>query len=138
MMERNSLAGRHILVVEDEYFIAEEMMRAFKARGAQVLGPVPTLDGALHLVAGGERIDAAVLDINLQGEMVYPVAEALERRGVPFVFATGYDAPAIAPRHAAVARCEKPVDPDKVAEALFRAGLDEPVNGLCRPGPDGP
>jgi hypothetical protein len=60
-----------------------------------------------------------VLDVNLQGEMVYPVADALRERGVPFVFATGYDHLHIPANFGDIAICEKPVRPSVVGEALF-------------------
>src|ERR671910_940460 len=71
-------------------FISDDMARALQKLGAEVVGPVPTRDKALALVEAG-RVDAAVLDINLRGQTVFPVADALRERGVPFVFATGYD-----------------------------------------------
>jgi hypothetical protein len=84
-----------------------------------VVGPVASVNGALDLIAETERLDGAVLDVNLQGEMAYPIADALVARGVPFVFATGYDEASIPPRYAHIRRCEKPVDPAKIAKALF-------------------
>jgi CheY-like chemotaxis protein len=113
------LDGRSILLVEDEYFIVDEMRRALEAMGATIIGPAPSVAQALDVVASAPRIDAAVLDVNLQGEMVYPVADALFQRGVPFIFATGYDDGVIDARFADITRCEKPVDPLKVARALF-------------------
>jgi hypothetical protein len=60
--------------------------------GAEVSGPLPSRREALPAFSSDERIDAAVPDINLRGEVIYPLADALRQRGVPFVFATGYDA----------------------------------------------
>ena len=114
-----TLAGRRVLLVEDEYFIVDDMVRSFEAGGALVVGPVASVDEALDLVGRGERLDGAVLDVNLQGEMAYPVADALAARGVPFVFATGYDDASIPARYARVTRYQKPVDPDKIGKALF-------------------
>jgi CheY-like chemotaxis protein len=114
-----NLAGRRVLLVEDEYFIADDTARIFEAGGAEVIGPVASMDEALALVADTPRLDGAVLDINLQGEMAYLVADALAQRGVPYVFATGYDETSVPERYAAVIRCEKPVDPQKIAKALF-------------------
>ena len=95
-MTEASLAGRHILVVEDEYFIAAELSRSLEDMGAIVVGPVATSDKAIAIVeTAGARIDGAVLDINLEGMPAYVVAETLARRAIPFVFATGYDAAAI-------------------------------------------
>ena len=111
--------GRRVLVVEDEYFIADEMRDAFEKAGAEVLGPVPTVEAALDLLSRTSALDGAVLDINLVGEVGYPVAEALMRRGVPFVFATGYDGAVIPTTYDAVARFEKPVEVTRLAKALF-------------------
>jgi len=113
-----ALAGCRVLVVEDEYYIADDIARALRGLGAEVVGPVADRDEALALLAAGERVDAAVLDINLQGEMVYPVAEALTGHGVPFVFATGYDQAAIPSGYEHVARWQKPFDPDALVRAL--------------------
>lgn len=113
--------GHRVLLIEDEYFIAVDVARAFKARGLEVVGPVGTVDAAMQLMDKAGHLDGAVLDINLQGEVVYPLADALQQRGVPFIFATGYDATMIPARFAEVRRCEKPVDPGRIATLLFGA-----------------
>lgn len=115
----STLAGRRVLLVEDEYFIVVELHSALEARGAEVIGPAATVKDALALLAGAGHLDGAVLDINLRGELAYPVADALLARGIPFVFTTGYDEAVIPPRFTRIARCEKPANPVKVAEALF-------------------
>lgn len=114
-----ALAGRTILLAEDDYFAMKRLRRAFEDLGATVLGPAANVPDALALAQGAERIDAAVLDVNLHGETIFPVADALLARGVPFVFATGYDASAIPARHAGVALHHKPVDPAQIARALL-------------------
>jgi CheY-like chemotaxis protein len=119
MTGEDDLAGRRLLVVEDEYFLAEDMTKALSARGAEVLGPVGNVDAALALIREAGRIDGAVLDINLRGEMAYPVADLLLARGIPFVFVTGYDQEAIPPPYAAVRRCEKPVPLSRLLQALL-------------------
>ncbi len=113
-----TLAGRRVLVVEDEYFIADDIARALRKLGAEVIGPLPSRDEALDAFSSQGRIDAAVLDINLRGEVIYPLADALRQRGVPFVFATGYDAASIPEPYRCVARWEKPFDPHALAAAL--------------------
>lgn len=83
------LSGRRVLVVEDEYLIAAEVKRWLQEAGAEVIGPVPSVDQALDLVED-QRLDAAVLDINLgHGDTSYPVADRLEMLRVPYLFATG-------------------------------------------------
>jgi CheY-like chemotaxis protein len=104
---------RRILVVEDKYFIAEELREALDRLGATMVGPAPTGEKALALLTA-EPIDAAVLDINLRGEMSFAVADALEERGIPFVFATGYDRAAVPERYRNVPHWAKPFDPEQL------------------------
>ena len=113
------LKGRHVLVVEDEYFIADDLRRMFEENGAQVIGPVGSVDAALAVIERSPRIDGAVLDINLREIMVFPVADALRAKGVPFVFATGYEESAVPSRLRDAAHCEKPIEPARLAEVLF-------------------
>ena len=113
-----SLSGRRVLVVEDEYFVADDLGRALTQLGAEVLGPVATREEAFELLSTGERIDLAVLDINLQDESVFPVADTLVEQGVPFLFATGYDQTAIPAQYQQVLRWEKPFAPEALAQAL--------------------
>src|SRR4051794_39018019 len=91
-----ALALRRVLIVEDDTFLADEMARALRKLGADVVGPAPTLDKALTLLEA-EPVDVAVLDINLQRERAFPVAAALRAQGVPFVFTTGYGQGTIPP-----------------------------------------
>lgn len=117
----NTLSGRHVLVVEDDYMIAVDLARSLEDLGVTVVGPVGSVVDALALVRGASALDAAVLDVNLgHGEKVYPVADALRARGVPFVFATGYDHWIIPNAYADAPRFEKPVD----TRALLRALLE--------------
>ena len=113
-----ALARRRVLVVEDEYFLADDLSEALASLGAEIVGPVPTREQALALLSADQRIDAAVLDINLRGEMVFAVAEVLTERGVPFVFATGYDETAIPPDYRDVPRWEKPFAAAALARVL--------------------
>jgi DNA-binding response OmpR family regulator len=84
-----SLAGRRILVVEDEMMIAILLDEALRSLGGTVVGPVGKLEAAKRL-ATEEMFDAAVLDINIRGGQVFPVAAILEARGIPYVLASGY------------------------------------------------
>ena len=115
-----TLRDRRILVVEDEYMVAEDLRIELEEMGAEVLGPVPSVAGALALLARGARPDAAILDVNLGGEMVFPLAEALRERGVPFMFATGYDAWSLPAAYAEVPRCEKPFEVWHCLRMLFK------------------
>ena len=83
------LAGLRVLVVEDEMLIAAEMEATLEDLGCEVVGPYGRIDQALEAVKT-MTVDAAILDVNVRGEMVFPVAEALRVQGVPMVFCTGY------------------------------------------------
>jgi DNA-binding response OmpR family regulator len=83
------LEGLRVLVVEDEFLVATLIEDMLVAAGCVVAGPIPRLSEALDAV-NSRTFDAAVLDVNLAGHRVFPVAEALSRRNVPFVFVTGY------------------------------------------------
>ena len=82
------LRGKRILVVEDEPLVAMMVEDILLGEDVVVIGPAASLVKALELVEG--EFDAALLDVNLAGERVYPVARRLQQRGIPFVFATGY------------------------------------------------
>jgi CheY-like chemotaxis protein len=84
------LLGLRILVVEDEGLLALELQLAFEDEGAEVVGPVQSLARALETVTADTAIDLAILDVDLAGENVYPVAELLAQRSVPFAFHTGH------------------------------------------------
>lgn len=107
-----------ILLVEDEYVLAYHLADTLEAAGACVLGPHATVADALAGLEAATRVDAAVLDVNLGGEAVFPVADALHARGVPFVFVSGYDRTALPPRYADVPNCIKPVTLAAVVDAL--------------------
>ena len=113
-----SLSGRRVLVVEDEYFLADDLAQAVAQLGAEVIGPVPTRKEALALLAAAGKVDLAVLDISLEDEAVFPVADVLAEQGVPFLFATGYDHASIPARYQHVPRWEKPFDPQSLAQVL--------------------
>jgi CheY-like chemotaxis protein len=114
----SALSGKRILLVEDEYLIAEDAMRSFQGAGA-VVAAASNLSSAMQAILATAKFDGAVLDVNLHSDMVWPLADLLVARGVPFVFATGYNADALPSRFAGHAHCEKPVSPEKVARALF-------------------
>jgi CheY-like chemotaxis protein len=113
-----SLSGRRVLVVEDEFFLADDLAQAVAQLGAEVIGPVPTREEALALLAAAGKVDLAVLDISLEDEAVFPVADVLAEQGVPFLFATGYDQASIPARYQHVPRWEKPFDPQSLAQVL--------------------
>jgi CheY-like chemotaxis protein len=115
------LDGLRVLIVEDELVIAMELENLLRGLGCIVLGPAPTVGAALRTLAA-ERPDVAVLDVNLEGERVTPVAEALREQGVPFVLVTGYGSERLheeALQDAAYVR--KPVEAHLLARALAEA-----------------
>ena len=109
----------HILVVEDDYMTAEEIAEVLSNAGAHVLGPVPSLDDALRLVAAERRIDGAVLDVYVRQEAVWPVVDVLLARSVPVVFATSYDTSVIPHAYAHLPFCQKPTSGRDLARALL-------------------
>jgi len=117
-LSRGALAHRRVLVAEDEYFIARDLARALHALGAEVVGPLPSREEVEALLATGEHLDAAILDINLNGEMVFLVVEALTARSIPVVFATGYDRAAVPARYQDIPSWQKPFDPQALVQAL--------------------
>src|SRR3954470_5213633 len=117
-----TLAGKSILVVEDEYTLASDLAHFLEGQSVKVVGPVGTLKAALALVErDGPQLDAAVLDINLRTERVYPVADKLIALGVPIVFATGYDELLMAKPYIGLPRCQKPIDKMALARLLSSA-----------------
>jgi len=123
MFERNSidttpheLAGHFVLVVEDDYFIAEEICAALRKRGAAVIGPAPDVEHGRTLM-DRQPLDCAVLDVNLHGEHVFALAGELRARGVPSIFATGYDASFLPNAFRDAIYLQKPID----IAALIRA-----------------
>lgn len=112
------LSGLRILVVEDEFFIADDLADALRAQGVEVVGPVSTLRAALDLVGTGAPLDFAVVDVNLDGDAAFAVGDALIARDVPFMFATGYERDFLPVRFQSVPYWEKPFDPLALARAL--------------------
>jgi len=109
-MDARPLENRRVLVVEDEFFMAEELREKLEAAGAFVIGPAPSVERALALVKDEITIDAALLDVNLGGKVSYTVAEALIVRSVPFIFTSGYDDSIFAEHYALMPRCQKPAE----------------------------
>ena len=108
--------GLAILVVDDETLIAMLLEDLLLDLGCTVVGPAGTVAQSLALVENaGPTLDGALLDINLRGELVYPVADALIARSVPFVFITGNALHGIDPRYAAVPALAKPFSNDTIS-----------------------
>jgi DNA-binding LytR/AlgR family response regulator len=117
-MNAEALKDIHVLVVEDEFLLADDLSKMLQAQGAVVIGPVPTIDQANSLLGDALDIDAAILDVNLRDTLVYPVAERLKRLAVPFVFTTGYDQAVIPSEYRHTPRLYKPYDMTDVLVSL--------------------
>lgn len=117
-MPVSALLNRRILVVEDDYFWADELRDGLQKAGAVVHGPVASVEAALETLDSDVAVDGAILDLGLRGARAYDVAERLLARRIPFLFVTGYDAGAIPDAYAAVPRFEKPVTFDTILRAL--------------------
>lgn len=115
-----ALKGRRVLIVEDETLVAMELEVLLAEHGCAVVGPVPTVARALALL-DRERPDAAILDLNLNGQKATPVAAALTALGVPFVLATGYgEAQSLQPELEQAPRVDKPVNHGELVSTLAR------------------
>jgi DNA-binding response OmpR family regulator len=101
------LEGRRVLVVDDIYFIADDVQRTLGKAGAEIVGPASNTKDAIRQIET-TSIDAAVLDVNLEGELSYPIALELERRTIPFIFASGYDDWAVPEEWQHITRLQKP------------------------------
>jgi CheY-like chemotaxis protein len=117
-MSARPLSGLRILIVEDQAFIALQSQDELEAAGAIVVGPVHTVERALAALKATPELDGAVLDVNLQGERVFPVADALSERGVPFIFVSGFGRDSLPPRYRYAPHCRKPVSAGEVERAI--------------------
>lgn len=121
-MTGHELAGCRVLVVEDEVLIALEIQDMLQDFGCEVVGPVGKLETALEL-AGNEKVDAAILDVTIRGGKVFPVADILLARNIPFVLASGYGDWALP---------EAMRDQPRLTKPFSTAELEEHVKRLCR------
>lgn len=117
-----SLVGRKVLVAEDDYLVAADLAHGLSNVGAVVLGPVPTLHRAMSLA---RKAEVAVLDINLQGQTVYPLADVLADRGIPYVFFSAYQLDQIPQRFHRVNRIQKPSQLPLELERMLEAESDD-------------
>lgn len=113
----NPLAGRSVLVIEDEPYLAEELADYLTALGMVVVGPFPSTQRALIGIEG-RRLDCAVLDINLNGETSYSIAELLADREVPFLFMSGYSRDILPARFSSQPMVKKPMYPGELRAVM--------------------
>lgn len=116
--ERGSLAGKRLLVVEDELLVGMLVEEILSDLGAVTVGPCSRLADGLA-AARAERFDGAILDVNLAGEQADPLADLLLARGVPFLFITGYQSDSLDRRYARVPILQKPVDAVTLEKVLL-------------------
>ena|SRR5690348_12824964 len=115
----DALRGLRVLVIEDDYLVAQMLVGLLEDAGAQVTGPIGWMDEALTFVADPtHRFDLAIIDINLHGLKSYPVADALAARSIRFAFASGYDGDAIDEPYRRYPRCEKPYNQTALVDVL--------------------
>jgi CheY-like chemotaxis protein len=114
------LAGRRILIVEDESLVAMLLETILEDMGCTPVGPASSIDEGLRL-ATSEQLDGALLDVNVAGRQIFPVAEALRERGVPFVFSTGYGEGGLPDEWRGQRTIQKPFTESAVHQALMAA-----------------
>jgi len=114
-----ALEGVRVLIVEDEFLVASLIEDVLESAGCVVSGPIPRVAEALDAV-DHESYDAAVLDVNLAGDRIDPVAEALSRRNIPFMFVTGYNTSALPGKFAGRPRLCKPFKMRELLGTLCR------------------
>lgn len=122
------LTGAEILVVEDEAIVAMMLEDILIEAGASVVGPAMTIEKA-HADAAREGLTAAVLDVNIGGHPIYPVASVLAGRGIPIVFVTGYGVEGLEPEWRVHTTIQKPYMPSEVVSAILMA-IDRKVSAV--------
>lgn len=120
---------RRVLVAEDEFLVYLGLEEELRANGFDVLGPFASL-AEIEAAVARESIDVALLDINLGGQMIFPVADALRARNIPFIFLSGYASNVVPERYGDVPRLDKPYDPVKLIAALDRLAREHPRTEL--------
>jgi CheY-like chemotaxis protein len=116
-------AHGRVLVVEDDYFIATDVRDSLEQMGCDVVGPFATIEEAAAAIES-QSLDAAVLDVNLSGDAVYPLAHKLIGRRIPLLFVTGYSPENISRQFAAVPRLTKPIMQRQLQRAVARLIAD--------------
>lgn len=117
----NALQGRRVLVIEDESLVAMLLETILEDMGCTVVGPESNIDDGLIAATTEASLDAALLDVNVAGREVFPVAEALRARGVPFVFSTGYGEAGLPEHWRGNPTIQKPFTEGAIRDALMKA-----------------
>ena len=117
--------GKRVPVVEDEFFLRLELEEWLRSAGCAIIGPFSALEPARTVAARREPIDLALLDTNLNGQMVYPLADDLLSWGIPVIFLTGYEKASLPVRFRVVPQVSKPYDPAAlIKEMRLSVGLN--------------
>lgn len=116
----STVQGMQVFVVEDEAMLAMLLEDMLAELGCILVGSAGSVGQALSKIAEGPAIDVAILDVNLGGETVFPVAEALRARRVPFVFSTGFGSCDLTERYPGAFLLTKPYPPEALAAMLAR------------------
>jgi DNA-binding LytR/AlgR family response regulator len=120
--DKRALDGLRILIVEDDFFLAEDLGCRLQDAGACVVGPIGFFDEAIAFVKSHcDSFDCAILDVSLHGRKSYGIADELVARKIAFVFTTGYGTNAIDDAYRNYPRCEKPLNERVLTAALLTA-----------------
>ncbi len=125
------ISGNRVMIVEDEALVAIVVSESLSVLGCSVIGPFSRCADAMAAVDAGD-VDAAILDVNLDGEMVYPLADILTERGLPFIFVTGYGAESIDRRFAHIPVMQKPVERNMLQRIFVPNVSAKPPRGRRR------
>lgn len=120
-MHRPCLAGRRVLVIEDEPILRMDICEEIEACGGAVVGPACTLAAGHALLQTEPKPDGGILNIRIGRELVYPLADELIAAGVPIIFASSESTASIPDAYALVPLLSKPINMMAVAEQLFPA-----------------
>jgi CheY-like chemotaxis protein len=112
-----ALSGRRILVVEDSPVVGPFTVDVLADLGCEVVGPAPNMASARKLIEEG-RFDAALMDVHIRGERVFPLCEMLEARNIPFVFTSGYADRQMPSKWTDRKRLQKPYTVGQIEDAL--------------------
>lgn len=115
----NVLAGAKLLIVEDEFLVAQDLIYGPQREGIDVLGPYNSIDSAIDVLRTADNIGAAILDLNIRGHLAFDLAETLIAKNIPFIFYTGYDSVIVPEKFRNIGRVRKPADWQEIKRALF-------------------
>lgn len=119
-MATEKLTGKVVLLVEDDYMVADILRATLEEKGMQVTGPYPSISSATRALDSEEHIDVALLDVHLNNERVFPLADRLIDEGIPAIFVTGYEGETFPERFARLPRLGKPVQYEELFACIAK------------------